>query len=282
MPAPLPPPVHAANDRREQPRDRPRQRDRDEHGDDREHRLAERLRQRLERGLVEQHPRALECRPRERDTPDDDHAEPAGEPRCAASVLDEPELIGLPRAPHAADHGARDEQHRQRDERDKARRGQPAEERVPGGAGGQGRAGLAIGGLLAGDLVARYGLRKTLVAFAARAGATHLLYAALAVAGHSWPLFACAVLADSLANAMVIAAFLSVLMSVTSAGVSATQFALLTLLSSVGQRVFGPLAATIVARAGWPALFATSAACAAPAIVLGWYAGACAQRSWSR
>ena len=132
-----------------------------------------------------------------------------------------------------------------------------------------GLAGLAIGGLVAGGLVARYGLRKTLVAFAALAGATHLLYAALAVAGHSWPMFACAVLADSIANAMVIAAFLSVLMAVTSAGVSATQFALLTSLSSVGQRVFGPLAATIVAHAGWPALFATSAACAVPAMLLG-------------
>ena len=145
-----------------------------------------------------------------------------------------------------------------------------------------GLAGLAIGGLVAGDLVARVGLRKTLAAFAALAGLTHLLYAALATVGHSWPMFVAAVLLDSIANAMVIAAFLAVLMSVTSAGVSATQFALLTSLSSVGQRVFGPFAATIVAHAGWNALFATSAACALPAIALGWYAGACAERSWSR
>ncbi|MBV8756488.1 MAG: MFS transporter, partial [Deltaproteobacteria bacterium] len=97
-----------------------------------------------------------------------------------------------------------------------------------------GLAGLAIGGLVAGDLVARAGLRRTLAAFAALAGATHLLYAALATVGHSWPMFVAAVLLDSIANAMVIAAFLAVLMSVTSAGVSATQLALLTSLSSVG------------------------------------------------
>ena len=55
------------------------------------------------------------------------------------------------------------------------------------------------------------------------------------------------------------------------AGVSATQFALLTSLSSVGQRVFGPLAGTIVTHAGWPALFATSAVLALPGLALGWY-----------
>ncbi len=133
-----------------------------------------------------------------------------------------------------------------------------------------GLAGLAIGGLVAGDLVARFGLRRTLVAFAALAGATHVLYAALAAAGHSWPIFTLAVLGDSIANAMVIAAFLAVLMSVTSAGVSATQLSLLTSLSSVGQRVFGPLAGTLVAHAGWSALFVTSALCAVPAMLLGW------------
>lgn len=134
-----------------------------------------------------------------------------------------------------------------------------------------GLGGLAVGGLAAGTLVARFGLRRMLVGFAALAAGTHLLYIVLAFAGHSWAVFAAAVLLDAIANAMVISAFLAVLMSVTSAGVSATQFALLTSLSSVGQRVFGPLAGTIVTHGGWPALFATSAALAVPGLVLGWY-----------
>jgi PAT family beta-lactamase induction signal transducer AmpG len=60
-------------------------------------------------------------------------------------------------------------------------------------------------------------------------------------------------------------------MSVCSAGVSATQFALLTSLSSVGQRVFGPLAGQLVAHAGWPMLFVAAAVLAVPGIVLARY-----------
>ena len=134
-----------------------------------------------------------------------------------------------------------------------------------------GLAGLALGGALAGGLVARYRLRRLLVAFGLAAAATHLLYALLAVTGKSWPVFAIAVFADNVANAMVIAAFLAVLMSVCSRSVSATQFALLTSLSSVGKNVFGWAAGDLVASAGWPVLFVSAALLALPGIVLARY-----------
>jgi len=134
-----------------------------------------------------------------------------------------------------------------------------------------GLGGLALGGLVAGALGARYSLRRLLVAFGALAAATHLVYVVLALVGKSLPVFAAAVFVDSVANAMVIAAFLAVLMSVCTAAVSATQFALLTSLSSVGQRVFGPLAGLVVAHGGWPALFVAAAALALPGIVLARY-----------
>jgi PAT family beta-lactamase induction signal transducer AmpG len=134
-----------------------------------------------------------------------------------------------------------------------------------------GLAGLALGGVLAGGLVSRYPLRRLLVAFGVLAACTHLLYVALALVGKSTPVFATAVFVDQVANAMVIAAFLAVLMSVCNAAVSATQFALLTSLSSVGQRVFGPLAGLVVAHAGWPMLFVAAALLAVPGIVLARY-----------
>jgi PAT family beta-lactamase induction signal transducer AmpG len=134
-----------------------------------------------------------------------------------------------------------------------------------------GLAGLALGGMLAGGLVSRYPLRRLLVVFGLAAASTHLLYALLALAGKSWPLFAACVFTDNVANAMVIAAFLAVLMSVCSRSVSATQFALLTSLSSVGQRVFGWAAGDIVAAAGWPMLFVSAALLAMPGVVLARY-----------
>jgi len=131
-----------------------------------------------------------------------------------------------------------------------------------------GIAGITLGGLAAGTLVARFGLRRMLVAFGALQAATNLLYAVLALTGKSFVVFGAAVLLDNLANTMGTAAFVAVLMSVCTSAVSATQFALLTSLSSVGQRVFGPLAADVVAAVDWSGFFAVTSALAVPGLVL--------------
>ncbi|MBL0216137.1 MAG: MFS transporter [Myxococcales bacterium] len=131
--------------------------------------------------------------------------------------------------------------------------------------------GTALGGLVAGALVARFGLRRMLIAFGLLQASTNLLYALLAVSGKSFPIFCTAVLVDNLANMMGTAAFVAFLMSVCSPGVSATQFALLTSLSSVGQRVFGPLAANVVDAVDWSGFFAVTSALAIPGLVLAWF-----------
>ena len=64
------------------------------------------------------------------------------------------------------------------------------------------------------------------------------------------------------------AAFVAVLMSVCTSAVSATQFALLTSLTSVGQRVFGPFASDVVAAVDWAGFFAVTSAMAIPGLVL--------------
>lgn len=137
-----------------------------------------------------------------------------------------------------------------------------------------GFAGTALGAVAGGALVARFGLRRMLLAFGALAAATHLLYAALALAGHDLPVFCGAVLCDSVANAMVTTAFLAVLMGACSAAVSATQFALLTSLSSVGKNVFGPLTAVVVAAVGWPGFFVVTAGLGLPGLALAWWIAA--------
>ncbi|HKA90094.1 MAG TPA: MFS transporter [Haliangiales bacterium] len=131
-----------------------------------------------------------------------------------------------------------------------------------------GLAGVVAGGVVAAAAVARVGLRAALVGFGALQAATNVLYAVLAITGKSTPMFATAVLADSLANAMGTAAFVAFLMAQCDPRVSATQFALLTSLSSIGQRVFGPLGGPIVASAGWTGFFATTALVAIPGLAL--------------
>ncbi|MBX3156593.1 MAG: MFS transporter [Deltaproteobacteria bacterium] len=136
-----------------------------------------------------------------------------------------------------------------------------------------GFAGIYAGAFFAGSLVARFGMRRMLLAFGVVQAMTNLLYAWLATEPRSFAIFSAAVLSDNLAGAMGTAAFVAFLMSLCSPAVSATQFALLTSLSSLGQRVFGPLAAPLVGAAGWTGFFITTSLMAIPGLVLAYVAG---------
>ena len=109
---------------------------------------------------------------------------------------------------------------------------------------------------------------RMLVAFGLLQATTNLLYALLAITGKSLPVFCAAVLVDNLANAMGTAAFVAFLMSVCTSAVSATQFALLTSLSSVGQRVFGRWSSDLVAAVDFTGFFIATSAMAIPGLVL--------------
>jgi PAT family beta-lactamase induction signal transducer AmpG len=130
---------------------------------------------------------------------------------------------------------------------------------------------IVVGGVFGGALVARFGMRRMLIAFGLVSATTHLLYVWLAIAGKSMIVFAIAVTCDNTAGAMGASAFVAFLMSVCSPAVSATQFALLTSLASVGQRVFGPFADRVVDALGWAGYFAVCAALALPGLALVWF-----------
>jgi PAT family beta-lactamase induction signal transducer AmpG len=133
-----------------------------------------------------------------------------------------------------------------------------------------GFAGMALGGLAAGTLVARFGLRKMLVGFGVLAAITNLLYMWLAFVHHDMTVFCIAVFVDNVSTALGTAAFVSVLMSACSPAVSATQFALLTSLSSIGRNVFGPFASNVVEAVGWHGFFIATALMAIPGLGLAW------------
>ncbi len=128
--------------------------------------------------------------------------------------------------------------------------------------------GTLAGGVAAGVLVPRFGLRRALLGFGLLQAATNVCYGALALVGRSLPLYSLAVLADNLANAMGTGAFVAFLMSQCDRKVSATQYALLTALSSIGQRVFGGASGYIQEAVGWFGFFASTAAVALPGLLL--------------
>ena len=144
-----------------------------------------------------------------------------------------------------------------------------------------GFAAWAIGGAIGGGLVARFGVRKMLVAFGIVQASTHLAYLWIAYAGKNMVVYGAGIFIENLSFAMATSAFVASLMGVANPTVSATQIALLTSLSSVGQRVFGQFAGDVVEKVGWTGFFMVSIALAVPGIVLAWWAGKIAEEQKS-
>jgi PAT family beta-lactamase induction signal transducer AmpG len=128
--------------------------------------------------------------------------------------------------------------------------------------------GILIGGTVGAGLVARVGVRRCLVWFGILQASTNLAWAALALTDRSVPLFAAAVLVDNVTTMMGTAAFVAYLMSRCDRAVSATQYAILTSLSSVSFRVFGFLGPLVIGAVGWAGFWVGTALVAIPALVL--------------
>lgn len=129
-----------------------------------------------------------------------------------------------------------------------------------------GFAGLAAGSVLLGWAAPRLGPRKALYVFGAMAGAANVGWALLAVVGASVPVFAAVAFVDSLGTALATGAFVAFLMGQCTPGRSATQYALLNALSSVGGRVFGFTIAPLVYYYGWAGFYVTTALMIIPAL----------------
>jgi len=131
-----------------------------------------------------------------------------------------------------------------------------------------GFSGVAVGGFLAGALTPRLGTKRALLVFGLLQASTNILYAALAITGKSYILIGGSIFIDYVANMMGTAVFGAVFIAMCSKEVSATQYALLTSLSSVGKRVFGGVGGVLIANHGWGVFFGATAAMAVPGLVL--------------
>jgi MFS transporter, PAT family, beta-lactamase induction signal transducer AmpG len=129
-----------------------------------------------------------------------------------------------------------------------------------------GMAGLVAGGALLSVASPRLGPRNSLYLFGAIAAAANLGWALLAWVGAPTPLFFAVYCVDSFGTALASGAFVAFLMGQCTPGRTATQYALLNALSSVGGRVFGFTIASLVDYLGWAGFFAATAAMIVPAL----------------
>jgi PAT family beta-lactamase induction signal transducer AmpG len=129
-------------------------------------------------------------------------------------------------------------------------------------------AAVVVGGATVGVLAPRLGVRRALLVFGVLQASTNLFYLLLAQTGRSIALLGVAIFCDNFASTMGAAVMVAFLMSLCDREVSATQFALLSSLSSVGARVFGWTGGLLVTHVGFEGFFLATALLALPGLLL--------------
>lgn len=133
---------------------------------------------------------------------------------------------------------------------------------------GLGFAAALGGGLLGGALMYRYSLGKALLVFGIVQGLTNLGFLVLALGDKSLPGMMVVVGLENLCGGMGTCAHVALMMALCDRRYTATQYALLTALASLGRVLLGPLAGELVAWAGWAPFFAASCGLALPGLAL--------------
>ena len=135
---------------------------------------------------------------------------------------------------------------------------------------GLGLAALLVGALVGGTILTRMSLFRALFIFGVLQAVSNLSFAWLALAGKSYPLLIFTVGFENLASGMGTAAFVAFAMALCNHSFSATQYALLSAIASLGRILFGPLAGNMVEGLGWDGFFVLTFFAALPGLALVW------------
>ncbi|WP_440616597.1 AmpG family muropeptide MFS transporter [Cysteiniphilum sp. 6C5] len=114
--------------------------------------------------------------------------------------------------------------------------------------------GLVLGGMLAKG----FGLFRTFLVFGFMMAAANLMYMWLAFEGKNYYLMVISVAVEYMVGAMGTAVLVAMIMSLVNKSFSATQFAVLSSIDSLGRVLVGPLAGNVQASYGWEILFLLS------------------------
>ncbi|MGH8595249.1 MAG: muropeptide MFS transporter AmpG, partial [Gammaproteobacteria bacterium] len=124
-----------------------------------------------------------------------------------------------------------------------------------------------FGGIVGGYWMSRLGLYRALLWFGVLQAITNLGFLALAVAGKSMIGLVLVVGLENLAGGMGTSVLLALMMALCVRRYTATHFALLSAIASIGRVVIGPIAGQVAAT-GWVPYFAWSALLAVPGLIL--------------
>jgi MFS transporter, PAT family, beta-lactamase induction signal transducer AmpG len=128
--------------------------------------------------------------------------------------------------------------------------------------------GIIIGSFVAGFLIPRMGLYKSLLVFGCLQALSNLSYIVLAVVGKSVPVMVVCFFVEHFFSGMATIAFVTFLMGFCDKRYSATQYSLFTALMSFPRDILGPFMGTFQASYGWIDLYILSIALGLPAIII--------------
>jgi MFS transporter, PAT family, beta-lactamase induction signal transducer AmpG len=128
--------------------------------------------------------------------------------------------------------------------------------------------GTVTGALIGGVVTARFGFRGSLLLCGILQSAGNLFYVLQAVGGHRLGYLALCVTAENLTGAMAGTALIGYLSSLCSPAFTATQYALLSSLASVGRTVVASSGGVLAEKLGWVRFFLLTTLVTVPALVL--------------
>jgi PAT family beta-lactamase induction signal transducer AmpG len=124
------------------------------------------------------------------------------------------------------------------------------------------------GALFGGGLMARMGLFQSLLIFGVLQAVSNLAFMVLALVGKSYAVVIVAVAFENVSGGMGTAAFVAFLMALCDNRFTATQYALLSALASLGRIFVGPPSGYLVEFVGWPQFFFITTLAAVPGLML--------------
>ena len=116
-------------------------------------------------------------------------------------------------------------------------------------------AATVLGAFVGGAILTRKNIYFGLVTFGLAQAFSNLMFVVLAMAGKSFSLMAVAIFIENFCSGLSTAAFLAFLMSICNKKYTASQYALLSAIASLGRVFLGPVAAFMVLKLGWTQFF---------------------------
>ena len=135
---------------------------------------------------------------------------------------------------------------------------------------GMGMVATILGALAGGALTAKLGLFRSLLVFGLLQAVSNLSFMLLAWTGKNYPVMIAAVAFENVAGGMGTAAFVALMMSLCDHRYTATQYAALSAMASLGRVFVGPPSGYVVEAVGWVLFFFITFLAALPGLWLLW------------